>query len=123
MSMINCRLHACSHVLVQISLSGERPVVFLFSNQTLGGASVTVPVYIAETAPSDTRGQMVTINNMFITGGQFVAAFVDGTLSPYKRIGWRYVCLYKILYVKYLQLLQIIVNNMYISLHFFILLV
>ncbi|XP_067025133.1 proton myo-inositol cotransporter-like isoform X1 [Acropora muricata] len=55
----------------------------------IGGASVTVPVYIAETAPSKTRGRMVTVNNLFITGGQFVAAVVDGFLSPYKRIGWR----------------------------------
>jgi len=65
--------------------------VFLYSNT--GGASVTVPVYIAETAPSNTRGRMVTVNNMFITGGQFVAAVLDGTLSPYKRIGWRYKAL------------------------------
>ena len=32
----------------------------------------------------------MTINNMFITGGQFVAALIDGILSPYKKIGWRY---------------------------------
>ena len=32
----------------------------------------------------------MTINNMFVTGGQFVAALIDGILSPYKRIGWRY---------------------------------
>lgn len=55
----------------------------------IGSASVTVPVYIAETAPSNTRGRMVTVNNLFITGGQFIAAVVDGILSPYKRIGWR----------------------------------
>ena len=33
---------------------------------------------------------MVTINNMFITGGQFIAAVIDGIFSPYKRNGWRY---------------------------------
>ena len=35
---------------------------------------------------------MVTINNMFITGGQFIAAVIDGIFSPYKRNGWRYIC-------------------------------
>ena len=55
-----------------------------------GGASVTVPVYIAETAPSSIRGRLVTTNNLFITGGQFVAAVVDGLFSSYKKNGWRY---------------------------------
>ena len=52
---------------------------------------MTVPVYIAETAPSDIRGGLVTANNIFITGGQFIAAVVDGIFSPYKRTGWRYL--------------------------------
>ena len=56
-----------------------------------GGASVTVPVYIAETAPSNIRGRLVTVNNLFITGGQFIASVVDGIFSPYKRTGWRYL--------------------------------
>ena len=56
-----------------------------------GGVSVTVPVYIAEIAPSDIRGGLVTANNIFITGGQFIAAVVDGIFSPYKRTGWRYL--------------------------------
>jgi len=55
----------------------------------IGGASVTVPVYIAETAPSTIRGRLVTTNNLFITGGQFVAAVVDGLFSSYKKNGWR----------------------------------
>lgn len=32
----------------------------------------------------------MTTNNLFITGGQFVAAVIDGILSPYKKLGWRY---------------------------------
>ncbi|KAJ7352883.1 hypothetical protein OS493_033149 [Desmophyllum pertusum] len=55
----------------------------------IGGASVTVPVYIAETAPSNTRGRLVTINTLFITGGQFVAAVIDGIFSSNKSTGWR----------------------------------
>ncbi|KAF3855231.1 hypothetical protein F7725_023286 [Dissostichus mawsoni] len=39
----------------------------------IGIASMTVPVYIAEVSPPHLRGQLVTINNLFITGGQFIA--------------------------------------------------
>ncbi|PIK57971.1 putative proton myo-inositol cotransporter [Apostichopus japonicus] len=45
-------------------------------------------MYIAEASPSHIRGTMVTINNLFITGGQFVAALTDGVLS-YWPWGWR----------------------------------
>ena len=55
-----------------------------------GAASMTVPVYVAEAAPAHLRGQLVTLNNVFITGGQFVAAVVDGLLSE-TREGWRLV--------------------------------
>ncbi|PIK36471.1 putative proton myo-inositol cotransporter [Apostichopus japonicus] len=54
----------------------------------VGLASMTVPMYIAEASPSHIRGTMVTINNLFITGGQFVAALTDGVLS-YWPWGWR----------------------------------
>lgn len=50
---------------------------------------MTVPVYIAESAPLHMRGRLVTINNMFITGGQFVASIVDGAFSYIKPGGWR----------------------------------
>lgn len=54
----------------------------------LGGASMTVPVYIAEAAPADMRGKLVTLNNIFITGGQFVASVVDGIFAS-QSDGWR----------------------------------
>ncbi|MEE6481224.1 hypothetical protein FKM82_012790 [Ascaphus truei] len=50
---------------------------------------MTVPVYIAEAAPSHLRGRLVTINTLFITGGQFFAAVVDGAFSYLPRDGWR----------------------------------
>ena len=49
---------------------------------------MTVPVYIAECAPSHLRGRLIVVNNLFITGGQFVAAVVDGIFSPINH-GWR----------------------------------
>lgn len=40
-------------------------------------ASVTVPVYIAESAPPSVRATLVTVNVLMITTGQFVAYLVD----------------------------------------------
>lgn len=56
-----------------------------------GIASMTVPVYIAEVSPPHQRGQLVTINSLFITGGQFIACVIDGAFSYLSHDGWRYV--------------------------------
>lgn len=57
----------------------------------IGLASMTVPMYIAECAPIQMRGRLVTINNLFITGGQCVAAVIDGLFSKDADNGWRYM--------------------------------
>ncbi|XP_052779061.1 proton myo-inositol cotransporter-like [Mya arenaria] len=57
----------------------------------IGLASMTVPVYIAECAPPHLRGRLVTMNNLFITGGQCIASIVDGLFSYDKENGWRYM--------------------------------
>ncbi|XP_039990048.1 proton myo-inositol cotransporter-like isoform X8 [Xiphias gladius] len=57
----------------------------------IGIASMTVPVYIAEVSPPHLRGQLVTINALFITGGQFIASVVDGAFSYLRHDGWRYM--------------------------------
>nr|XP_003466817.1 proton myo-inositol cotransporter [Cavia porcellus] len=54
-------------------------------------ASMTVPVYIAEVSPPNLRGRLVTINTLFITGGQFFASVVDGAFSYLQKDGWRYM--------------------------------
>lgn len=56
-----------------------------------GIASMTVPVYIAEVSPPHQRGQLVTINSLFITGGQFIASVIDGAFSYLGRGSWRYL--------------------------------
>eukprot|EP01138_Halocafeteria_seosinensis_P002679 gb/GECG01002739.1/.p1 GENE.gb/GECG01002739.1/~~gb/GECG01002739.1/.p1 ORF type:complete len:638 (+),score=62.82 gb/GECG01002739.1/:1-1914(+) len=56
----------------------------------IGQASMIVPMYIAEMAPSRYRGRLVTVNTFFITGGQFLAALVDGAFSG-RGDGWRYM--------------------------------
>lgn len=55
-----------------------------------GIASMTVPVYIAEVSPPHLRGKLVTLNTLFITGGQFIASVVDGAFSYMHHDGWRY---------------------------------
>ncbi|XP_074489815.1 proton myo-inositol cotransporter-like isoform X2 [Sebastes fasciatus] len=57
----------------------------------IGIASMTVPVYIAEVSPPHQRGQLVTINSLFITGGQFIASVIDGAFSYMSHDGWRYM--------------------------------
>ena len=57
----------------------------------IGLASMTVPVYIAEVSPIHIRGKLVTINNCFITGGQFAAAVIAGIFSFDDTHGWRYM--------------------------------
>lgn len=51
---------------------------------------MTVPVYIAEVSPPHQRGQLVTINSLFITGGQFIACLIDGAFSYLRCNSWRY---------------------------------
>ncbi|XP_039010763.1 inositol transporter 1-like isoform X1 [Hibiscus syriacus] len=43
----------------------------------VGIASVTAPVYIAETSPSEIRGGLVSTNVLMITGGQFLSYLVN----------------------------------------------
>lgn len=64
--------------------------VFLKALFVAGIASMTVPVYIAEVSPPQLRGQLVTINTLFITGGQFIASVVDGAFSYLQHDGWRW---------------------------------
>lgn len=56
----------------------------------IGFASMTVPMYIAEMAPARHRGRLVTVNNLFICGGQAVASIVAGGLSYLAdHLAWR----------------------------------
>ncbi|GMI36656.1 hypothetical protein TrRE_jg3982 [Triparma retinervis] len=56
----------------------------------IGFASLTTPIYIAELAPSNLRGRLVTVNTLCIAGGQFVAGMVDGILAN-DPTGWRWM--------------------------------
>jgi SP family myo-inositol transporter-like MFS transporter 13 len=56
----------------------------------IGIASMTVPVYIAEVAPSSIRGALVSADVLLITGGQFVSYGVDLALANHKD-NWRWM--------------------------------
>jgi SP family myo-inositol transporter-like MFS transporter 13 len=56
----------------------------------IGIASLTTPIYIAEVAAPSLRGQLVTVNALLVTIGQFVAGMVDGVLDQLMpQVGWR----------------------------------
>lgn len=47
----------------------------------VGGASVTVPTYLAEVSPAENRGRMVTQNEFMIVTGQFLAFVFNAVLA------------------------------------------
>ncbi|KAH7637422.1 proton myo-inositol cotransporter-like protein [Dermatophagoides farinae] len=57
----------------------------------IGLASMAIPVYIAEVAPVDIRGKLVSVNVCFITFGQFIASIVAGLFSYDQHNGWRWM--------------------------------
>ena len=56
----------------------------------IGYASCATPLYITELSPAQMRGRLVTIQSLFITGGQVLAYIVGWGLS-YAANGWRWM--------------------------------
>jgi major inositol transporter-like SP family MFS transporter len=60
----------------------------------VGGASVTVPLYLAEISPAARRGALVTRNELMIVSGQLAAFTVNaviGSLLPDNDGAWRWM--------------------------------
>jgi len=47
----------------------------------VGGASATVPVYLAENAPQRIRGSLVSVDQVMIVFGQFLAYFMNAVIA------------------------------------------
>jgi MFS transporter, SP family, major inositol transporter len=47
----------------------------------VGAAAATVPLYLSEMAPAHRRGRMVTINELMIVGGQFLAFAINALIN------------------------------------------
>ena len=52
----------------------------------IGAASGVVPLFIAEVAPAEQRGRLVTVQSLFITGGQVIAYLVGWAVQGQWRI-------------------------------------
>jgi len=65
--------------LVMCAASGPYIIIVgrLLVGLGVGVASVTAPVYIAEAAPSEIRGGLVSTNVLMITGGQFFSYLIN----------------------------------------------
>lgn len=59
----------------------------------IGAASFVVPMYISELAPAAHRGRLVTMNSVFVTGGQVVAYVVGWAFAEFghRETGWRWM--------------------------------
>uniref|UniRef100_A0A7S0XMS0 Major facilitator superfamily (MFS) profile domain-containing protein n=1 Tax=Erythrolobus madagascarensis TaxID=708628 RepID=A0A7S0XMS0_9RHOD len=57
---------------------------------TVGSAAAITPMYLAECVASDHRGAVVATYNLFVNGGQLIAALI-GTAFATNRNGWRFM--------------------------------
>lgn len=75
---------ACAFAPNTAALAGFRFVLGL----GLGVSSTAVPTYLSETAPKETRGRLVSINQFLITVGILISYAVDYALAPAHAWRW-----------------------------------
>jgi sugar porter (SP) family MFS transporter len=85
------------------ALSPSWPVLAVFRfvlGLAVGGASTTVPVYLAEVAPVERRGSLVTRNEVMIVSGQLAAFVINAiimSLWGHHESVWRYMLVIAVL--------------------------
>ncbi|GMF60562.1 unnamed protein product [Phytophthora fragariaefolia] len=89
--LVSSAMFTAGSVLMAFAESFEELLVGrLVVGIAIGFASMTVPLYIAEVSPPSIRGQLVSLNNACVTGGQFFACVLDAVLANADN-GWRYM--------------------------------
>lgn len=90
--LLSCAIFTIGAFIMAFSQSKE---ILLLGRITVGAAiglsSVVVPVYIAEVGPSNIRGILVTVNQLFITIGIVFANLIAALFSYMEKDGWRYM--------------------------------
>lgn len=82
-STIGCSLSPNANVMI---------IFRIFLGLAVGSASVIVPAYLAEMAPADRRGRIVTQNELMIVGGQLLPFILNAFLgTSFGHVGsiWR----------------------------------
>lgn len=73
------------------ALAPNAEVLILFRvvlGLAVGAASVTVPVYLAEIAPTEIRGAIASLNQLMIVTGILVAYIANSALAPFDAWRW-----------------------------------
>ncbi|KAJ5792666.1 uncharacterized protein N7503_008644 [Penicillium pulvis] len=82
--IIGAVLQAAAYTIAQMSIGR---VVIGFG---VGSAAMVLPLYVAEIAPAKSRGKLIGLNNMSITGGQVISYAIGAAFASVNH-GWRYM--------------------------------
>lgn len=82
--IVGAVLQAAAYTIAQMSVGR---VVIGFG---VGSAAMVLPLYVAEIAPAKSRGKLIGLNNMSITGGQVISYAIGAAFASVNH-GWRYM--------------------------------
>ena len=92
MLSVSALIFAFSSVAAAISLSLLQLSVARFAGGlAIGAGSMLAPLYLAEIAPAEQRGRVVTINQLAIVSGILIAYLVNWSLAASGPANWRWM--------------------------------